>query len=415
MLILDAILGFQGILEAGTGTVIALTLAMTHATIVAVTVYLHRYSAHRALSIKPGLEHVFRLWLWLTTGMSTQAWTAVHRKHHARTETGEDPHSPVHKGLATVLWRGAELYRQAATEETLRRFGHGTPDDWLERSVYGRYRYTGLAAMLIADLALFGPIGLTVWAVQMMWIPFFAAGVVNGVCHHTGYRNFDTDDASRNLVPWGILIGGEELHNNHHACPGSAKLSARWWEIDVGWWWIRAFEGLGLMKVKKLPPKLDTAGTRQEVDGETVLALLTHRFRILARYRERVMEPVCRDEEGRAAVATRRLLIAARKMLKTDPGTTRNEADPTQRRAMAASEAVRIVFEGRSDLRRLWEARAETMEELVTRLARWCAAAECSGVAALREFSLELRTYRCQAWRETQPRAEQTSATAAVG
>ena len=303
MLMLDAILGFQGMLEAGTGTIITITLAMTHATIVAVTVYLHRYSAHRALSIKPGLQHAFRLWLWLTTGMSTRIWTAVHRKHHAGTETEEDPHSPLHKGLAKVLWQGAELYRQAATEETLRRFGHGTPDDWLERRVYGRYRYAGLAAMLIADLALFGPIGLTVWAVQMMWIPFFAAGVVNGFCHHTGYRNFDTDDASRNLVPWGILIGGEELHNNHHACPGSAKMSARWWEIDMGWWWIRAFEGLGLMKVKKLRPRLDTARTRQEVDGETVLALLTHRFRILARYREGVMEPVCKDEGGRAAAA----------------------------------------------------------------------------------------------------------------
>ena len=171
-----------------------------------------------------------------------------------------DPHSPAHEGLARVLWQGTELYRKAATRETLRRYGHGTPDDWLERRVYGRYRYTGLAAMLIADLALFGPIGLTVWAVQMLWIPFFAAGVVNGVCHHTGYRNFDTDDASRNLVPWGILIGGEELHNNHHACPGSARMSARWWEIDAGWWWIRAFEVLGLVKVKKLPPQLRHRG-----------------------------------------------------------------------------------------------------------------------------------------------------------
>ena len=392
---LDTILGFQGILEAGTGSVIALTLAMTHATIVAVTVYLHRYSAHRALSMKPGLEHAFRLWLWLTTGMSTRTWTAVHRKHHARTETAEDPHSPVHQGLAKVLWQGTELYRKAATKQTLRRFGHGTPDDWLERCVYGRYRYAGLAAMLVADLALFGPIGLTVWAVQMLWIPFFAAGVVNGVCHHTGYRNFDTDDASRNLVPWGVLIGGEELHNNHHACPGSAKMSARWWEIDVGWWWIRAFEWLGLVKVKKLAPRLATAERTQEVGRETVLALLTHRFRILAWYRERVLEPVYRDEEGRAAVATRRVLIAARKRLKKDPGTTRNDAGRTQRRAMAASEAVRIVYEGRSELRRLFETRAETMEELVTRLARWCAEAECSGVAALREFSLELRTYRC--------------------
>ncbi|MBU0837431.1 MAG: fatty acid desaturase, partial [Gammaproteobacteria bacterium] len=229
-----------GLLDLSVWQLIATTLLLTHVTIVSVTVYLHRYSAHRSLELNPALKHFFRFWLWLTTAMNTREWTAIHRKHHAKCETPDDPHSPVHKGLSTVLRKGAELYmEEGKNEETLRIYGKNCPDDWIERNLYSRFPNTGIVLMLLIDLALFGALGLTVWAVQMIWIPFWAAGVVNGLGHAVGYRNFECRDAATNLLPWGILIGGEELHNNHHTYPNSAKLSVRKWEFDMGWAWIR--------------------------------------------------------------------------------------------------------------------------------------------------------------------------------
>ena len=240
---------YNGFWAPSVATIVTYTLVMTHVTIISVTVYLHRYSAHRALELHPALQHFFRFWLWLTTGMLTQQWTAVHRKHHAMCETHDDPHSPRIHGLSTVLFRGAELYGiEADNPETLERFGRGTPDDWMEHNVYERYKRHGIAAMAVIDLLLLGPLGLTVWAVQMLWIPFLAAGVVNGLGHYAGYRNFDMPNAATNLLPWGLLIGGEELHNNHHARPTSAKLSVKWWEFDLGWFWIRIFSAFGLAK-----------------------------------------------------------------------------------------------------------------------------------------------------------------------
>ena len=248
---------YSGIFDLPWWGYIAVTLGLTHITIAAVTIYLHRHSAHRALDLHPGVSHFFRFWLWLTTGMETKEWTAVHRKHHARCETADDPHSPQIMGIGKIMWQGADIYKVEAKKlETLERFGQGTPDDWVERNVYVAHSVAGIALMMVIDFALFGFIGITIWAVQMMWIPFFAAGIINGVGHYWGYRNFQVEDASRNIVPWGIIIGGEELHNNHHAYATSARLSSKWWEFDIGWMYIRIMEACGFAQVKKIAPKI---------------------------------------------------------------------------------------------------------------------------------------------------------------
>jgi stearoyl-CoA desaturase (delta-9 desaturase) len=264
---------YNGLWNAPVGVMVVYTLVLTHITIVSVTVYLHRYSAHRALELHPALQHFFRFWLWLTTGMLTKQWTAIHRKHHATCETPDDPHSPQVHGLTTVLFKGAELYGiEAHKPGTLERFGRGTPDDWMERNVYQRYKRYGIALMAVIDVLLFGALGLTVWAVQMLWIPFLAAGVVNGLGHYAGYRNFETPDASTNLLPWGLLIGGEELHNNHHAYPSSAKLSVKWWEFDLGWFWIRLFSLLGLAKPLRIGPLVTSGAAVKHAIEETRIA-----------------------------------------------------------------------------------------------------------------------------------------------
>ncbi len=244
---------FTGIFQLPWWGYVAYTLVMTHVTIASVTIYLHRYSAHGALELHPVVEHFFRFWLWMTTGMVTKEWTAVHRKHHARVEKVGDPHSPHVFGIWKVLFEGTELYKiEAANTDTLEVFGSGTPDDWIERKLYTpHHEMLGVGIMLVVNVLLFGPIGITVWAIQMVWIPFFAAGVINGVTHYWGYRNFDTPDESRNLVPWGIIIGGEELHNNHHMYPTSARLSKKWWEFDIGWFYIRVLVALYLARVKR--------------------------------------------------------------------------------------------------------------------------------------------------------------------
>jgi len=264
---------------------IVVTLVLTHITIASITIFLHRHQAHRALELHPIPSHFFRFWLWLTSGMVTKEWAAIHRKHHAKCETVDDPHSPVIYGIKKVLTEGAELYRiESKNKETLERYGHGTPDDWVERNVYTGHSAAGIALMLIINVVLFGPIGLTIWAVQMMWTPVMAAGVINGIGHFWGYRNFRSGDASRNVSPWGILIGGEELHNNHHAYPTSAKLSNKWFEFDIGWMYIRLMEMIGWAKVKKIAPKLQLDKTKTECDFETLQAVISHRYEVLANY-----------------------------------------------------------------------------------------------------------------------------------
>jgi stearoyl-CoA desaturase (Delta-9 desaturase) len=384
----------EGFLDASFGTMVLYTLVMTHITIVAVTLYLHRYSAHRALELHPVLKHFFRFWLWLTTGMLTKEWTAVHRKHHVHCETEDDPHSPQIFGLKKVLWEGAELYGvTAAKGDVLERFGKGTPDDWVERNVYSKFKISGVGAMMVIDLALFGVAGLTIWAIQMIWIPFFAAGVVNGVGHYWGYRNFECPDAARNLVPWGILIGGEELHNNHHTYPNSAKFSVKAWEFDLGWVWINLFKLFGLARPLSTGPIIEKVEGKVLVDKDTLLALLNDRFRVMANYAERVVAPVVEHEVQRADAASRAVLIRAKTLL-TREETLVDEAGRNDiTRAVDGSPALKTIYELKQRLQSVWARRGGDVEVLLSDFKQWCVDAEATGIQALRDFVTDLKSY----------------------
>jgi len=331
-------------------------LALTHITIVAVTVFLHRHQTHRALDLHPAVSHFFRLWLWLTTGMVTKEWAAIHRKHHAKVETPEDPHSPQILGINRVLWGGVMLYvKEARNRATIERYGHGTPDDWLERQVYSRYLKLGLTLTGVVDVVLFGIVpGALIFVTQIAWIPFWAAGVINGIGHYWGYRNWPTGDASTNIVPWGILIGGEELHNNHHAFTTSAKLSSKWYEFDIGWMYIRILEALGLAKVKRVAPVPRFAAPPVIPNLQTLQAVITHRYDVQARY------------------------------ARTLKGIGAGERDAHVRQTMHSMGG---------ELKTLWERSAASKEQLVRRLQDWCQRAEASGIRPLVEFSQRLRCY----------------------
>ena len=386
---------YNGLFDLPWWGYVVVALALTHVTIVAVTVFLHRHQAHRALELHALPSHFFRLWLWLTTGMVTREWVAIHRKHHAKCETVEDPHSPQTRGLRKVLWEGAELYRaEAKNAETLQRYGHGTPDDWLECKVY-RHSVLGVAVMLVVDLVAFGALGLTIWAVQMAWIPFWAAGVVNGVGHFWGYRNYDCDDASRNLLPWGILIGGEELHNNHHSFATSAKLSAKWYEFDIGWMYIRVLELLGLAKVRKTIPRPRFGEAKAVPDLDTLQAIVTHRYDVMTRY-VRSMGEVFADEARRLREA-HGLALSARRLRRWVLGGELRGLDEAQRRrleqAVKGSAALRTVVAMRDELAALWSRSNASREQLLAQLQDWVARAERSGIRQLQEVSLRLRSY----------------------
>lgn len=373
--------------------IVLYTLATTHVTIAAVTIFLHRSQAHRALDLHAIPSHFFRFWLWIGTGMVTKEWVAIHRKHHAKCETVDDPHSPQTRGLDTVMWRGAELYRaESRNAETLKKFGHGTPDDWMERNVYTRYGWQGVGLMLILDLALFGAVGATVWAVQMLWIPFWAAGVVNGVGHFWGYRNFEAQDASTNLVPWGLVIGGEELHNNHHTYPTSAKFSVKPYEFDVGWVYIRLMQTLGWATVKKVPPKLQLGDVKPVADEKTLEALIANRYEVMAGYARGVRQ-ACKEEIAalKARQADVSALQAAKRWLHRDAEKVPALALPQLAQARAAYPALDKMVTMREELRQLWLNTSHSREQLTADLQAWCRRAEESGIAALREFSLRLR------------------------
>jgi stearoyl-CoA desaturase (delta-9 desaturase) len=383
-----------GILELDLWQVVIATLILTHITIVTVTVFLHRSQAHRALDLHPALNHFFRFWLWLTTGMVTREWVAVHRRHHAKCETADDPHSPQLLGLGKVLSEGAELYGEAANDrEILRRYSHGTPNDWLENRVYGRYTWQGVGLMLILDLLLFGVYGITVWAVQMLWIPFFAAGVINGIGHYWGYRNFDTPDASTNIAPWGILIGGEELHNNHHAFPSSAKLSSKWWEFDIGWLYIRVLSAIGLARIKKIAPEPQVVEGKRSVDMETLRAVILGRMHVVARYTREVMAPVSRAELCRSERHCRRVYRRMRRLLMREGTRLDEQARRALEQALAGSKKLETVYQFRERLRELWESTAPSQEALLKSLQDWCQQAEASGIHALQNFARNLRAY----------------------
>ena len=384
---------YTGLLDLPWWGYVAYTLISTHITIVAVTIYLHRHSAHRALDLHPLPAHFFRFWLWLTTGMLTKHWTAIHRKHHAKCETVEDPHSPQIFGIRKVLLQGAELYRkEGRNEETLESYGYGTPDDWLERNLFSHDRW-GIGTLVVANVILLGPIGLTIWAVQMLWIPFLAAGVINGIGHYWGYRNFQPEDASTNIVPWGILIGGEELHNNHHAYATSARLSSRWYEFDIGWMYIRILEMLGLARVKKIAPKLMLDNTKTRCDLATLQAIATHRYEVLAKYAA-TLRATCAAElqalKGQTAgVDTGKL----KRWLHIDKAAL-PPAELEQREAMIRhSRVLETVYNMRDELAQLWQRSTASKEQLVKQLEDWCHRAEASGIEALAQFSRRLRCY----------------------
>ncbi|HUU71334.1 MAG TPA: fatty acid desaturase [Burkholderiales bacterium] len=382
-----------GLLDLPWWGYIVVTLVFTHITIAGVTIYLHRHSAHRALDLHPLVSHFFRFWLWLTTGMVTKEWTAIHRKHHAKCETEEDPHSPQVLGLNKVLLEGSELYRkESVNQETLDKYGHGTPDDWIEKHVYSKSDMMGVGLMLIINTALFGPIGLTIWAVQMLWIPIFAAGVINGIGHYIGYRNFQVNDASTNILPWGILIGGEELHNNHHAYASSARLSSKWYEFDIGWLYIRLMEMAGLAKVKKLAPPVLMEPTTRACDDRTLQAVITHRWDVLARFSSSVRN-TCLEEIRRIAENSATYGSDFRRWLNLDARFVSDQERARVAKLAEQSRTLKTVVTMREELVQLWQKSSATKEQLVKQLEDWCRRAELSGIAALQDFSRTLRRY----------------------
>ncbi|HUX91261.1 MAG TPA: fatty acid desaturase [Gallionellaceae bacterium] len=371
------------------------TLALTHITIGSVTIFLHRHQAHRALDLHPVASHFFRFWLWFSTGIVTKEWASIHRKHHAKCETEEDPHSPVILGIKKVLLQGYELYRkEAKNQETLDKYGHGTPDDWLEKNIYSKHSKLGIALLLLLDLLLFGPIGLTIWAVQMAWIPVNAAGIINGAGHFWGYRNYACADASTNLVPWGIFIGGEELHNNHHAYASSAKLSSKWYELDIGWLYIRILASLGLAQVKKLAPRVRLNTNKTACDLETLHAVITNRYEVMTKYAVSLKKTYSTEIANLKLQATDKLDAARiKKWLHLD------ESDLTEQQknkvdvVILASPTLLTAYTLRQELAAIWARSTASKEQLVKQLEDWCHRAENSGIVALQEFSQRLRRY----------------------
>ena len=398
MMFFDAALDWlaNGLLAASWWQIVLYTLVTTHITIASVTIYLHRHQAHRAMDLHAIPAHFFRLWLWLGTGQVTKEWVSIHRKHHAKCETVEDPHSPQAHGIKKVFWQGAELYRaESKNKETMTKYGHGTPGDWIERNLYTRYSWQGVGLMMIINLALFGVAGLAVWAVQMVWIPVTAAGIVNGIGHYWGYRNFEAPDASTNISPWGIMIGGEELHNNHHTYPTSAKFSVKPYEFDIGGVYVRGLERLGLATVKKVPPKLQLGTIQPVADEKTLEALIAHRYEVMAGFaRELRRAGRAEIELIKAKKGDASILRAANRWLHRDDDKVPAAARPKLAQARAEHPVLDKMVTMREELRQMWMSTSASREQLAADLAAWCRRAEESGIAALREFSMKLRAAR---------------------
>ncbi len=390
----------NGLLDLVWWQLVLITLGLTHITIAAVTIFLHRHQAHRALDLHAIPSHFFRFWLWLTTGMVTKEWAAIHRKHHAKCETAEDPHSPKHYGINRVVWGGVVLYvKESKNAETMERFGHGTPNDWIENKLYTPWQKSGILVMLAIDFALFGAIpGFLIWGVQMLWIPFWAAGVINGVGHWFGYRNFDAPDMSRNIVPWGILIGGEELHNNHHAYGTSARLSNKWYEFDIGWLYIRILETLGLARVKFIAPQPKLLAEARAVDFDTVQNLIAHRYDLMARYGRSLKAAWSEEVAGlRAKQADwaihKRQYNEARRSLNRNVEDLGAQDKASLDAVLNKHDQLGLLYRMREELAAIWGRSSASREQLVKQLQDWCARAEASGSAYLAEMSLRVRSY----------------------
>ncbi|WP_330947185.1 fatty acid desaturase [Thermomonas sp. LB-4] len=370
-------------------------LVATQLTIFTVTLYLHRSQAHRGVDFHPLVAHFFRFWSWLTTSMITREWAAIHRKHHAKCETEDDPHSPMHKGIGTVFWRGADLYREARLARAdIEQYGKGCPDDWIERNLYTRHANLGVVLLLAVSFVLFGAKGVAAWAIQMAWIPFWAAGVINGLGHWWGYRNFETTDTATNLTPWAVWIGGEELHNNHHAFPSSAKFALRRFEFDIGWAAIKLLEKVRLAKVLRVAPSLNLRPNIAMPDAETLRALLAHRFQAMTDYQRNVLKPALREEAAAAGARLRALLPRQLRKGMVDDGRWLNPEAREQLQAWVdARPRIRALLEHRRRLADVLESRGHDAAERLRRLQAWCAEAEASGVRALQDYAARLRGY----------------------
>lgn len=380
----------HGFLDAPVWAIVLYALVVTHITVTGVTLYLHRDATHRGLDLHPVVRHFFRFWLWMTTAMLTKDWVAVHRKHHAKCETEEDPHSPQVLGLKKVLLEGAELYRvEANNPKTLEKFGRGTPDDWIERNVYSRFPIGGVSLLLPINVALFGALGLTVWAIQMIAIPVLAAGVINGIGHYFGYRNFECKDAATNVMPWGVIMGGEELHNNHHAYPSSAKFALRRGEFDIGWLYIKLLGFLGLAKVRRIAPVPAVDVERNHIDLDTVKAVIVARLHVLRDYTSHVTLPTVRSEIAEAGRKARTLFVREVSLLD-------DRAKQKLHAMLENNDRLRTVHEFRERLQKLWESSTASNEKLVESFKQWCEEAEKSGIESLERFAQRLRGYHLQ-------------------
>ncbi|KAF1704022.1 DesA family fatty acid desaturase [Pseudoxanthomonas suwonensis] len=393
----DSVIQFltSGVAGLGWLGLLAVLLVFTQLTIFSVTLYLHRSQAHRGVDFHPVVSHFFRFWTWLTTSMITREWVAIHRKHHAKVETEEDPHSPQTRGIGKVFWQGVELYREArADRASIEQYGKGAPDDWLERHVYTPHANLGPTLLLLVNFTLFGLPGVAMWAIQMAWIPFWAAGVVNGLGHWWGYRNFESSDTSTNLTPWAFWIGGEELHNNHHAFPSSARFSMRRWEFDIGWVAIKAMEKVGLAKVLRVAPSLDIRPNIAAPDTETLRALLSHRFQAMTDYRRNVLMPALREEAAAAGARMRELLPRRmRRGLVDDGRWLKPDAREQLQQWVQQRPRIKALVEHRARLAALLEARSNDAQERLRQLQAWCQEAEASGIRALQEYSMRLKGY----------------------
>lgn len=385
-----------GILKLSFWGYVVATIVLTQITIASVTIYLHRHQTHRALSLHPIISHFFRFWLWMTTGMVTGEWVAIHRKHHATTDEAGDPHSPVVLGLKKVLLEGAELYRGASKDrDIVDKYAHGTPTDWIEKNIYTKHSAKGIVLMLLIDLFLFGIPGVSIWAIQMIWIPVWAAGVINGVGHSLGYRNFECPDASTNIIPWGFWIGGEELHNNHHTFASSAKFSVKWWEFDLGWMYIRCLSLLGLAQVKKLPPILAREEGKGHIDLDTVKAVIGNRFQVMSHYYSRVVQPILKHikQSGVDTQDDKKLIQQASLLLRRQEGLLSARSQSRLEVLLARYEQLQVVYFYRQSLQNVWKKTASSQRELIESLQQWCKQAEDSGLEVLRQFSEHMKGY----------------------
>ncbi len=382
-----------GLLDWPAWKIILATFIVVQVTLSGVSLFLHREQTHRGIKMHPVLQHFYRFWTWFTTGMLTKEWVAIHRKHHAYCETETDPHSPQVHGIKKVLFHGVTLYTQERqNKETMEKYGKGTPDDWIERNIYTRFHYLGIVLLAFVDIALFGVIGLLVYAIQMLWIPFFAAGVINGIGHYFGYRNYRTDDSSRNITRFGFFIFGEELHNNHHAFPSSCKFSHKKGEHDIGWYIIKLLNKLGLCEIKKVVPELAVQDEEVEFSDETVKAILTHKFNVLQIYIKDVISPNLSAEFPSPSKTIKKKIKKYTHQLSLEPSFVKKKLQHN----FEESTTIKTLLAYKAELQAIWDNNAMSMEEMMDAFKTWCQKAEQSGNQMLQDFADKLKKYQLQ-------------------